>query len=159
MDCPIHPGNMLTAKNGAKWCVAPFCGYIYNPAQPPPLPHPFQALGQKVATAAQKKITQPLPALSYPDPGELFDKRAVYQGEGKYKCWSNRTRWDGCADLFDFGTKECPNCGRGQRYDKGSIKPVSAHRCTVCRNELSSWLDAYYGKDEEEAKKCSGCRK
>jgi len=33
-------------------------------------------------------------------------------------------------------------------------KPV----CTTCGRELSSTLDAYYGKDPEAAKKCASCR-
>lgn len=35
------------------------------------------------------------------------------------------------------------------------VKPT----CIRCSKELSATLDAYYGRDEWEARKCSGCRK
>ncbi len=96
----------------------------------------------------------PWEMLALPDPEE-----AMHVSGTSYKCWTNHDwRQDGCPDAFPYGTKHCPNCGRIQKYPVLK-QPVSEDKCTVCWRELSSWIDAYYGRDPAEAKKCTRCRK
>jgi len=39
-----------------------------------------------------------------------------------------------------------------------TLPPKPAGRCTQCKRELSATMDAYYGRDFDEAAKCSPCR-
>lgn len=87
------------------------------------------------------------PELEWPDPYE-----AMHVNGDEYRCWHYA-----CEGRFKHGTRECQNCGRPQKYRP--IKTESGFKCEKCDRILSSWLDAYYGKDPEQAKKCARCRK
>lgn len=56
-------------------------------------------------------------------------------------------QWD---ELRDYFSRPSP------------IEPTAAPTrpsCTACRTELSSYLDAYYGTDAEQAGRCARCRR
>lgn len=49
----------------------------------------------------------------------------------------------------------------GEAYDtpvRPRLLAPAKPKCTACARELSAYLDAYYGKDEHQAKRCAGCR-
>jgi len=51
---------------------------------------------------------------------------------------------------------ECTaECNNGALSDD-QVKP--GNWCTKCKRELSSLLDAYYGRDPDQAKRCVKCR-
>jgi hypothetical protein len=115
------------------------------------------------AQAASTSIPGPGPTVAWPPP-KFAPRGADKSGH----------QWSRVDHPEDGDILEC-HCGEALGYasycgstDEGLSAyskvypcrgaPIASNQCTQCRTQLSSYLDAYYGTNAAEGRKCAKCR-